>query len=167
MTIKMKKAFSITVAVALLMINTAVLAQFSADPAVLFDETIWSTQKRKVVLDQMDLSEAEKASFWPIYESYTQAISAIETENLQIIVACNDKSAGLSQSDIERYSRKQLQNDLLLDRVRLQYYKRLSKALSPEKASQFMQLDENLRMELRFDIQNRVQRDNEAQASIR
>jgi hypothetical protein len=141
-------------------------AQQVMDTSV-YDETLWSMKKRKMVLDYMDLTEAEKASFWPLYESFSSAIRFMETETLQIISACNDTAYPLEKGDLERYSKKMLQNDLLLDRVRIQYYKKFSKALSPERATRFMQLDDNLRMMLRMDVQNAAEAANEAQASIR
>jgi hypothetical protein len=142
------------------------MCQLFAD-TTLFDEMLWGNQKRRMVMEEMQLSEAEKASFWPVYESYTRAISYTEAEALHIIVACNDASYGLDQNDLERYSKRLLQNDLLLDRFRIQYYKKFAKALSASRASQFMQLDANLRMMLRIEVQNKVQGTNEAQASAR
>ena len=141
------------------------LAQ-SVDSSSVYDETLWAMKKRKLVMDYMDFSEAEKASFWPVYESYSSAIRFLETETLTIISACNDPGYPMETGDLERYSRKMLQNDLLLDRVRIQYFKRFSKALSAERASQFMQLDDNLRMMLRMQVQDEA-RTSGAQASIR
>ena len=141
-------------------------AQMAMDSAV-YDETMWSMKKRRMVMDHLDLSEAEKASFWPLYESYSRAIQFIETETLEIIAACNDTAYPIESSDVEKYSRKMLQNDLLLDRVRIQYYKKFSRALSPSRASQFMQLDDNLRMMLRIEVQDAAQGSAEAQASLR
>lgn len=146
-------------------IATSVPAQLVSDSST-YDETLWSMKKRKMVMDHMDLSEAEKASFWPVYESYSSAIRFLETETLSIISACNDPNYPMEDGDLERYSKKMLQNDLLLDRVRIQYYKKFSKALSTAKASQFMQLDDNLRMMLRMQVQDIAQTSG-AQASIR
>jgi Spy/CpxP family protein refolding chaperone len=141
-------------------------AQLVMDTSV-YDETMWNMKKRKMVLDVMDLSEAEKSSFWPLYESYSQAIRFTESETLHIMSICNDSSYPMESSELERYSKKMLQNDLVLDRVRLQYYKKFSKALSPTRAAQFMQLDDNLRMMLRMEVQNAAGKSHETQASIR
>lgn len=161
----MKRLFTLAALIGACIIATESAAQMAAD-SIVYDETMWSMKKRKMVLDHMDLSEAEKASFWPLYESYSRAIQFIETENLEIISACNDIAYPIESSDLEKYSRKMLQNDLLLDKVRIQYYKKFSRALSPTRAAQFMQLDDNLRMMLRMEVQNAAQ-STEAQASIR
>jgi Spy/CpxP family protein refolding chaperone len=135
--------------------------------SVIYDETMWTMKKRKMVMDHMDLTEAEKSSFWPIYESYSMAIQYMESETLHIISVCNDPGSGIDQAELEQYSKKMLQNDLLLDRVRIQYYRKFSRALSPARATQFMQLDDNLRMMLRMDVQNAAQTSGVAQASMR
>ncbi len=156
--------------IAALLITMSVAVESTAQLVVdkpVYDETMWAMQKRKTVLDHMDLTEAEKAAFWPIYESYSRAIQFIESETLYIISVSNDPTYQMDQNEIESYSRKKLQNDLLLDRARFQYYKKFSKALSPARAAQFMQLDDNLRMVLRMDVQTAAQRGEEAQASIR
>ena len=162
----MKRLLIVAALIGACMIAIESSAQMASD-SVVYDETMWSMKKRKMVLDHMDLSEAEKASFWPLYESYSRAIQFIETENLEIISASNDIAYPIESSDLEKYSRKMLQNDLLLDRVRIQYYKKFSRALSPARATQFMQLDDNLRMMLRMEVQNAAQGSTEAQASIR
>jgi hypothetical protein len=141
-------------------------AQLAADSSF-YDETMWTMKKRKMVMDYMDLTEAEKASFWPVYESYHMAIQFMESETLSIISICNDPAHKMEEGELERYSRKVLQNDLLLDRVRIQYYKKFSRALTPTRASQFMQLDDNLRMMLRMEVQNVAHTSDEAHASIR
>jgi Spy/CpxP family protein refolding chaperone len=162
----MKPSAIVLIVFCVCLFTNNVSAQNVMDSSV-YDETMWTMKKRKLVLDYLDLTEAEKASFWPLYENYSQAIRFIETETLQIISVCNDPGSNLDQTDLERYSKKRLQNDLLLDRVRIQYYRKFSKALTPVRASQFMQLDENLRMMLRMEVQQNSQSAGEAQASIR
>jgi hypothetical protein len=164
----MKKSLIILgLALTLCLDTSLVCAQVSTDSAVVYDETLWMMKKRKLILEYMDLSEAEKSSFWPVYENYSMSIRTIESETLEIIMACNDPSLNLEGSDLEKYSKRMLQNDLLLDRVRIQFYKKFSKALSPSRASQFMQLDDNLRMMLRMEVQNAASTSGQAQASIR
>jgi hypothetical protein len=151
----------------LVLLTTTSFAQMVGDSSAIYDETLWNMKKKRLVVENMDLTEADKSSFWHLYEDYSRAISGIESENLQIIMACADKSLGLDQRDLEVYSKRLLQNDLLLDRLRIQYYKKFSRALSPDLASRFMQLDDNIRMMVRFDVQNKMDSANEAQASIR
>jgi hypothetical protein len=151
----------------LVLLITPSFAQLVGDSSSVYDETLWNMKKKRLVLENMELSEADKSSFWHLYEDYSRAIGGIESENLLIIMACADKSLGLDQRDREIYSRRLLQNDLLLDRLRIQYYKKFSRALTPDLATKFMQLDDNLRMMVRFEVQNKMDSANEAQASIR
>jgi hypothetical protein len=162
----MKRIIVILSLLGVFLLPATATAQLIGDSSA-YDETLWGMKKRKMVMENMDLSEAEKAAFWPVYENYAFAVRNIDTETLQIIVAINDHASGLHQHDLEKYSKRLLQNELILDRMRISYYKKFSKALSPSRANQFMQMDDNLRMMLRFEVQRNVEISNETQASIR
>ena len=118
-------------------------------------ETMWSMKKKKWVLEYLDLTEAEKASFWPLYESYNQAIRYLEMETREILDIYENNMKSLRPREIERYTQQILLNDLLLAKVRRQYYRKFSKALSPEIAAQFMQLDKAMRLMIQENVEPR------------
>ena len=49
-----------------------------------YAESIWSMEKKAMILEKMDLSEAEKAAFWPVYESYSNAIQYLDMEYIRL-----------------------------------------------------------------------------------
>jgi hypothetical protein len=114
-------------------------------------DTMLSMKKRKMVLEYLDLTEAEKASFWPLYEEYYKEINPIETETLLLLRLCSGNE--LREKDLEKYSKRLLLNDLVLAKVRRQYYVRFKAGLSGLRASQFMQFDDSFRMMLRYEAQ--------------
>ena len=133
-----------------LLINPALHAQ-SEEDSLRYAESIWSMKKKAMILEQMDLTEAEKSAFWPIYESYSNAIQYLEIESLRLLsytVKKNlpDKKAAALCEDL-------LANDVMLARARRQYFKKFKKALSPGQAGRFMQIDNNFRTMLRLQIQ--------------
>lgn len=139
-------------------------AQLVNDTARL-SESMWSMKKKKWVLEYLDLTEAEKASFWPLYESYSQAIRYLELETGQILELFEEDSNSLKPREIERYMQQVLLNDLLLAKVRRQYYRKFSKALSPRIATEFMQLDKAMRMMIQNNTETK-EPDNLAKASL-
>jgi hypothetical protein len=108
-------------------------------------------KKRKMVLDYLDLTEAEKAAFWPLYDEYYNEINPIETETLLLLRLCSGNE--LDEKDLEKYSKRLLLNDLMLAKIRRQYYSRFKLGLSGLRASQFMQFDDSFRMMLRYEAQ--------------
>jgi hypothetical protein len=141
-------------------------AQFVSDSAR-YEESIYSIKKRKVILDYMHLTEAEKASFWPLYENYCQTIRYIEMESLQMLNEYHNPAQNLDPIEKRKYSEKILENDLLLAKVRKQFYKKFRRALTPERASEFMELDDTLRMMTRMQVKQNAERLPVTQASLR
>lgn len=121
------------------------------EETVSLKDTMLSMKKRKMVLDYLDLTEAEKAAFWPLYDEYYKEINPIETETLLLLRLCSGNE--LSERDLEKYSKRLLLNDLVLAKVRRQYYARFKSGLSGLRASQFMQFDDSFRMMLRYEAQ--------------
>lgn len=134
-----------------LLISPYLRAQTEED-SLRYAESIWSMKKKAMILDQMDLTEAEKSAFWPIYESYSNAIQFLEIESIRLLGytvkknSLSDKKAAVACEDL-------LANDVLLAKVRKQYFKKFKKALSPAQAGRFMQLDNNFRTMLRLQVQ--------------
>jgi hypothetical protein len=119
------------------------LAQEVGD-SVRYAESIWSMKKKTAVLKYMQLSEAEKVAFWPIYESYSRAIQYVEMEQVQLLEQYSNFDE-LPVKKQDELSVRMLNNELALARVRRQYFKKFKKALSGEIASKFMQLDHSFR----------------------
>ena len=118
-----------------------------------FVDRMWAMKKKAIVLDYMNLTEAEKSAFWPVYESYATATQLVEMESVYLLACYTQNSGNLSDRELENLSRRILRNDLALAKIRKQYYKRFKQALSTDKATAFMQLDNTFRSMIRMDIQ--------------
>jgi hypothetical protein len=121
------------------------------EEAVSLKDAMLSMKRRKIVLNYLDLSEAEKTAFWPLYDEYYNEINPIETESLLLLRLCAGND--LSERDLEKYSKRLLLNDLVLAKIRKQYYGKFKAGLSGLRASQFMQFDDSFRMMLRYQAQ--------------
>lgn len=130
--------------------GSSVFAQ-KVDDSIRYAESIWSMEKKAMVLDQMNLTEAEKASFWPVYESYANAIQYLDMEYIRLLTFTHDKD--LSEKKSASLAEHMLMNELLLAKTRKQYYRKFSKALTPAQAAKFMQIDNNFRTMIRLQMQ--------------
>jgi|GEM_PF-2559883 hypothetical protein len=141
-------------------------AQF-VDDTLRYADRLWSMQKKAVILDAMAMTEAEKASFWPLYESYTEAIQHLELEYIRLQNLIEE--ANSDERKTAALTENMLTSELLLAKTRKYYYRRFRKALGATLASQFMQLDHDFRTMIRLQLQrspslmtslNRTQLDN-------
>jgi hypothetical protein len=135
----------------LLNLSVDCYSQF-VDGSTQHSENLWSMKKKRMVLDYMDMTEAEKATFWPIYENYSNAIEFLEMQSLELIYESHHVPETLSLKDLEKYNTQILENDMALAKIRKQFYKKFSKALSPARAIEFLQFDETFRQMLRYEI---------------
>ena len=131
-------------------IASQVCAQ-QVDDTLRYAESIWSMQKKAMILEQMDLTEAEKSSFWPVYESYSNAVQYLDLEYIRLLNFTEEEK--MSQKKSALLTENMLMNELLLAKTRKAYFKKFRKALSAAQASKFMQIDNNFRTMIRLQMQ--------------
>lgn len=144
---EMKKTFAFVLIT--LFLCPSLLAQ-NVDDSLRYAESIWSMEKKAMILEHMNLTEAEKSSFWPVYESYSNAIQYLDMEYIRLL---NYREEGLTEKKSASLTEHMLLNDVLLAKTRKQYYRKFKKALSPAQASRFMQLDNDFRTMIRIHAQ--------------
>ncbi len=127
-------------------------AQSALDSLRLSDR-LWSMKKKALILERMQLTEAEKSSFWPVYENYSNASRYLELEYLMLAGKYTRSSQHCSSSELEDISTRMLSNDLKLAKLRKQYYKKFKHALSARKATEFIQIDNMFRSMIRLESQ--------------
>ena len=128
---------------------SGVFAQ-QVDDSLRYAESIWTMQKKAMILEQMDLTEADKSAFWPVYESYANAIQYLDMEYIRLL---NYTAEDLTEKKAASLTENMLMNELLLAKTRKQYYRKFKKALTPAQAGKFMQIDNNFRTMLRIQMQ--------------
>jgi Spy/CpxP family protein refolding chaperone len=121
------------------------------DDTLRYAESIWSMQKKAMILQQMDLTEAEKSAFWPVYESYSNAVQYLDMEYIRLQNFVSEET--LSEKKSESLAEHLLINELLIAKTRKQYFKKFKKALTPAQAGKFMQLDNTFRTMIRIQMQ--------------
>lgn len=118
-----------------------------------FIELNWSMKKKALILDYMDLSEADKSSFWPVYEYYTSATKHLELECVYLISRYSREFDQLSPKEMNDILSRILENDVTLAKLRRVFFRRFKKALSARQAAVFMQIDNIFRSTIRMNAQ--------------
>jgi hypothetical protein len=143
----------IVVLIALLVTGwSATFAQTALD-TLRYSDLRWSLKKKAVVLNYMRLTEAEKSSFWPVFDSYNNATRYFELESVMILKKYSDSNGQFSSHELEEMSKRILQNDLQLAKLRKTFYKRFKEAVTSEQATAFFQIDMMFRSMMRLEAQ--------------
>lgn len=110
--------------------------------------------KKLVVAANMDLTEAEGAAFWPIYDAYQKDLQALNERIRKTIVAYADAYNKKSLSDAQA---KQLTDEVLAidqDEITLRktYAARLGRAIPGTKVARYLQIENKIRAAIRYDL---------------
>ncbi len=106
----------------------------------------FNSGKVRIVNNAMKLTEAEADQFWPIYRSYEQDLAPIGDRKLALIreFLANHNAGTLNDEKSKELAAKWLEN--AQDRLDLwkKYHARISERISPVRAAQFLQVENQM-----------------------
>lgn len=110
--------------------------------------------KKLVVAENMQLTEAEAKGFWPVYEAYQKDLSVL-----------NKRTAALIKSYAEAWNAKSMDNEtakkmtaemlnIRSDEVKLMksYVPKLNKVLSAVKVARYLQIENKIRAMINYEL---------------
>jgi hypothetical protein len=137
---KMKKLLSI---LSIVFIATAIHAQSDNDYLELAREVLKS-EKKAVIADVMQLTEAESIPFWELYNEYQGKLYLVANKRIAIIKDFADNFENLSDEKADQlwisamaFSQEKL-------KLKKQYYNKFKKILTAGKAARFFQAENKI-----------------------
>lgn len=110
--------------------------------------------KKVVVAANMDLTEAEAKSFWPVYEEYQKELQKINERLAMAIVAYAKEFNAKSLTDEK--AKKLLDEALAVEesevKLKRSFVPKLSKALSGRKVARYIQIENKIRAIVKYEI---------------
>ena len=128
----------------LITMSIAGFAQTTFD-SIRCEHRISLLKKKALILRQLNLTESQKSSFWPIYESYELATEFVEAEYSFLLWKYSNEFQSLNTREQYELSAQLVEDEFLIARIRKQYFKKFRKAISAEQLTSFMQLDQQER----------------------
>jgi len=110
--------------------------------------------KKLVVAANMDLSELEGKTFWPIYDDYQKDLQTINDRLVKMILAYADLYNKNAFTDA---GAKQLTNEALAidrDELRLRniYTAKIERFLPAKKVARYLQIENKIRAAIRYEL---------------
>lgn len=150
------KASLLALAACVLVVPCIVQAQTASDMEILRQKL--KADKKLVVAQAMQLSDAEAAGFWPVYEAYQTDLGQLNVRLGQLIkgyaeayrtdTLTNDKAQALTD---EALKIEQAEVDM-----KRAYLPKLSAVVSPVKAARYLQVENKIRAVLKFDLATEI-----------
>jgi uncharacterized protein YgiM (DUF1202 family) len=128
----------------------------STDMQILADKV--KADKKALVAQNMELTEAEAKSFWPIYDAYQQDLQKINNRLAQTIVAYAD---AYNKGALDNAAAKKLLGEALAiqkSELKLQetYVPKLEKVLPEVKVARYIQIESKIRALVRYALADKI-----------
>jgi Spy/CpxP family protein refolding chaperone len=109
------------------------------------------SQKKQIIAENMDLSDAEAEKFWPVYDQYAAELSRIYDTKIALLNDYAENYSSMTGEQAENYIRKRAEVEQSIMQLRLKYVPAFRKVLSGRETALFYQLD--WRLGLAIDVE--------------
>jgi hypothetical protein len=97
--------------------------------------------KVSILTELMDLDPDQAAKFWPLYNEYDKALTALADERIAFIRLYADNYSGLSEEMATRIAVGMMDIESKRVELRKQYFTRISQALTAKDAARWLQVE--------------------------
>jgi hypothetical protein len=104
------------------------------------------SQKKQIIAANINLTDKEAETFWPVYDQYTNELVAINNKKYAAIKQYAQNYATLTDEQALDLTKQALQVDQDVAQLRMKYIPIFQKAVSGKKTALFFQLDRRLVM---------------------
>ena len=137
----MKKILIVATA---LILSLSINAQTDNDYLELTREVL-KVEKKAVVAEALQLSEAESQPFWTLYNEYQSALYLVQNKRIALIKDYSENFDSLSDEKADELWTGSLQYSKELLKLEAKYYGKFKKVVSPGKAARFMQVENKIK----------------------
>lgn len=109
------------------------------------------SEKKQIIAENMDLSDAEAEKFWPVYDRYAAELSRIYDTKIALLKDYDGNYTSMTGEQAENYIRKRAEVEQSIMQLRLKYIPEFRKVLSGRETALFYQLD--WRLGLAIDVE--------------
>jgi hypothetical protein len=130
------------------------MAQSSDELAMLRD--MFGKEKKEIINEFLKLPSADSTKFWPLYDEYSAKRKSLGDGRISIIKDYAAQYTTLTNEQAKKLGDRLFKNEADIIKLQQKYYNKMSKAVSPLKATQFMQTEIYLQTQLRAVIQDEI-----------
>ena len=109
------------------------------------------SQKKQIIAENMDLSDAEAEKFWPVYDRYSAELARIYDTKIALLNDYAENYKTMTGEQAENYIRKRAEVEQSMMQLRVKYVPAFRKVLSGRETALFYQL--NWRLGLAIDVE--------------
>ena len=151
------KKFSIVLGCLLLMLpGLRLAAQNNEDEELQLIRDQWGVDKKQLIMDYMKFSDAESKKFWPVYDAYMKEHRMLMDARIKLIKDYAANYSKMTNAKATELTNKALDNDMAISKLQKTYYSKFSTAITPMRASQYMQVEYYLLTQVKAMVQDEI-----------
>jgi len=108
------------------------------------ERSVLQTERKAVVADAMMLTDDEATVFWPLYNEYNEKVYIVKTERVSIILDYAKNYESISDEKANELMLRSLKVQQNLLKLKMSYYKKFKKILSPSKSVRYFQVESKI-----------------------
>jgi hypothetical protein len=109
------------------------------------------SQKKQIIAENMDFSDSEAETFWPVYDRYSAELASIYDAKIALLNDYAENYKTMTGEQAENYIRKRAEVEQSIMQLRLKYVPAFRRVLSGRETALFYQLD--WRLGLAIDVE--------------
>jgi hypothetical protein len=102
------------------------------------------SKKKQLIADNLKLSEADAARFWPIYDQYTADLVRVNNEKYAVIKEYKESFGSITDAQAVDLTRRALEADQNVAALRTRYISRFLEVLPGRKLATYFQIERRL-----------------------
>lgn len=112
--------------------------------------------KKLLVAQNMQLTEAEAKAFWPVYDQYQAELFLLRSRTLKLIQNYSDSYKTMTNSKAKQLLNDFVENEALQLKMLKAYIPKFQKVLSDMKVARYIQIENKINAGLYFEIASRI-----------
>jgi hypothetical protein len=139
-----------------IMLSAVFVKAQTADPELDYIKKAYSKEKKTIVDEYMNLDVQEGAKFWTVYGAYETGREKLARQRVKLIEQYVDNADKLTAALADKLATEVLTNNVNLDKLNLEFYGKMKKAIGAVKAAKYLQLETYLQTTWRAVVQDIV-----------
>ena len=131
-------------------------SQFEDDRAVQLTRSAIQAERQAILATNLELSEKERAIFWPLYEEYRQALESAISTRVDLLNKYFASYETLTDQEATALLEKHLAWEKEVLKVRSTYVKKMSKALSGKTVAKFFQIENKMDIIVEYELAGEI-----------
>ena len=114
------------------------------------------SKRKQLVAANLQMTDAEAAKFWPVYDQYITELIAINDKKFALIQNYADNWGKLTSEQSLSFTRQWLDIDIAVAQLRQKYVPIVSRVLDGKKTATFFQLDRRIAMMIDVQMSSQI-----------